>query len=60
MGQPTLTLYGRRGGICPALAKHQLTIGSPHATWLEKYQEDATWTSDPWTLWTVNMSKLDW
>ena len=57
MGQSTLTLYGRRGGICPALAKHQLTIGSPHATWLEKYQEDATWTSDHWT---VDMSKLDW
>ena len=60
MGQSTLTLYGRRGGISPALAKHQLTIGSPRATWLEEHQEDATWTSESWNLWTVSMSELDW
>ena len=50
MGQPTLTLCGWRGGIYSALGKHKFTIGSPRATWLEEYQEDATWTSDPWIL----------
>lgn len=32
------------------LSTSQAQVGSPRATWLEEYQEDATWTSDPWIL----------